>query len=281
MTVFPIKTRVFKIRGGDIDCYHDSIAFDESTGHLQVSTSSTSSPIHKLVMISTPTKSVHKKLFSDMPLTEDHSFVRTDSMESEHQTFLSEETAVSIDPDSSDISLSDINVTVEDREPLTQITEQLQDVLPAVTAHLSEHSRLEEWDAFFKLINAGDFDVDNIASQLFWDVVKFAQVGNVHSMRFSPAVKEFWAVGMSLFHAKFIRFMGGYKALTDGSERNRKHLVPDMSRVNSICPEMKSLREKKTKHKIGCEKPDGPREVIGRHHFLSLQYTKRLKHYPL
>ena len=100
MTVFPIKykTRVFKIRGGDIDCSHDNIAVDESTGLLHVSTSSTISPIHKTAKISTPTKSVHKKLFSDMPLTGVHSFVRTDSMESEYQTSLSEETAVSIDP---------------------------------------------------------------------------------------------------------------------------------------------------------------------------------------
>ena len=80
-----------------------------------------------------------------MPLTEDHSFVLTDSMESEHLTSLSEETAVSIDPDSRDISLSYIIVTVEDRGTLSKKTEKLQDLLPAVTAHLSEHSRLEEW----------------------------------------------------------------------------------------------------------------------------------------
>ena len=63
-----------------------------------------------------------------MPLTEVHSFVRTESMESEHRTSLSEETVVSIDPSSSDISLSDINVTVNDSDTLTQITEQLQDL---------------------------------------------------------------------------------------------------------------------------------------------------------
>ena len=86
ITVFPIKykTRVFKIRGGDIDCSHDNIAYDESTGLLQVSTSTIRSPIHKMAKISTPTKSVHKILFSDMPLTEEHSFVRKDSMGSEH-----------------------------------------------------------------------------------------------------------------------------------------------------------------------------------------------------
>ena len=56
---------------------------------------------------------------------------------------------LSIYPDSSDISLSDFNVTVEDRDTRSQITEQLQDFLPAVTAHYSEHSRLEEWIAIF------------------------------------------------------------------------------------------------------------------------------------
>ena len=55
MTVFPIKykTRVFKLRGGDINCNHDDIAFDEITRHLQVSTSSNKSLIHKMVKIST------------------------------------------------------------------------------------------------------------------------------------------------------------------------------------------------------------------------------------
>ena len=65
-----------------------------------------------------------------------------------HLTSLSEETTVSIDPDSSDKSLSDINVIVENRDTLSQIMEQLQAFLPAVTAYLSEHSRLEELVAF-------------------------------------------------------------------------------------------------------------------------------------
>ena len=65
-------------------------------------------------------------------------------MESENLTSLSEETAVSIDPDRSDMSFSDINITVEDRDTLTQILEQIKELLPAVTAHLSEHSHLDE-----------------------------------------------------------------------------------------------------------------------------------------
>ena len=262
MTVCPIKykTRVFKIQGQDIDSTLDNIAFDHVTGNLQISTASASanSPFHKMAKINTPTKNVHKKLFSDISLNKDQSPNSTDSMDVEQPTSLSKESEISVDPDCCGTEFTDISVTVEDQDTLTQITKQLQDLLPAVTAHLSEYGRLEEWVAFFKLINSGDFDVNHIASQLFWDVVKFIQVGNIHAMRFSPEVKEFWTVGMSLFHAKFIRFMGGYKAiglLTDGSERNRKSLVPDISRVNFICPEIKSLREEKKKHKIGCEKP--------------------------
>ena len=48
------------------------------------------------------------------------------------------------------MSFSDINVTVEDRDTLTQILEQIKELLPAVTAHLSEHSRLDEWVALFQ-----------------------------------------------------------------------------------------------------------------------------------
>ena len=64
-------------------------------------------------------------------------------------TPLFEETNISAYPECSDISLSYIHVTVDDRDTLTQNTKQLQDLLLAVTANLSEHSRLEERVAFF------------------------------------------------------------------------------------------------------------------------------------
>ena len=53
-------------------------------------------------------------------------------------------------------------------------------------------------------------------------------------MRFSAEVKEFWTVGMSLFHARFIRFIGGFKSLgllTDGSDAQERTFC-------QICPEL-------------------------------------------
>ena len=90
--------------------------------------------------------------------------------------------------------LSDINVTVEDRDALTQITEQLQDLLPAVTAHLSEHNRLEEWVAFFKLIMLEILMSIISPVNYFWmsSNLHKSETFIVHSMRFSPAVKEFF-----------------------------------------------------------------------------------------
>ena len=54
--------------------------------------------------------------------------------------------------------------------------------------------------------------MDNIAYQLFLDVIKFHANNNIHSMGYMTEVKEFWALGYKLFRGKFIRFMGGYKA---------------------------------------------------------------------
>ena len=70
-------------------------------------------------------------------------------MDLEQLTPLSEETDLYKDPESNGIDLPDIPVTERVRDTHTQITKQLQDFLPAVTADLSEQSRLEEWVVFF------------------------------------------------------------------------------------------------------------------------------------
>ena len=250
------KARVFKIHGYNINCDFYNISFDEETGKLQI-TSGQTSPIQKMAKINTPTKSVHKKLFSEIPSDEMDDICRENT--TEQLTTLPEETDIDVNSGHDDIFPMDIPVITGDASRLQHVVKHLQELLPNVTAHLAEHKRLEEWVAFFDLISAGDFNVDHIASQLFWDVVKFVQVGNIHAMRFSAEVKEFWTVGMSLFHARFIRFMGGFKSLgllTDGSERTREDLLSDLSRVNYVCSEIKSLRDEMKKHKIHCKKPD-------------------------
>ena len=153
--------------------------------------------------------------------------------------------------------LPDIPVTVH-QEELTQVVEELKALLPEVTNHLHEHSRLSEWVAFFKLVSEGGFSVDHIACQLFLDVIKFHQNSSIYGMRFTKEVRQFWTVGLQLFHARFIRFMGGFKCvgqLVNNRHFTRENLTPELSQINFICPDIKQLRDEKKKLEVKCDEP--------------------------
>ena len=115
---------------------------------------------------------------------------------------------------------------------------------------------MADWVSFFMLVNKGDFNLDNIATQLFLDVVKFTGCHNIHAMRFTDGFKNFWRA-YRLFHSKFIRFMGGYKnrGFLRQSQDKRNTLFPDQSTINFVCPDIKRLRENKAKMEINCSKP--------------------------
>ena len=55
------------------------------------------------------------------------------------------------------------------------------------------------------MVCSGSFDV-HIASQLFWDVVKFNKSQLYHAVH--KDLKQFWSISLHLFHAKFMRFVG-------------------------------------------------------------------------
>ncbi len=131
-------------------------------------------------------------------------------------------------------------------------------LLPAVTEHLRQQNRLREWITFFRLISEGQFSVSRLAGQLFLDVIRFNEAKSIHAMRFTDEVKQFWSVGLALFHGKFIRFMGGLKCagqLTDDSHCTKSELLPDVSKVNCVCPNIKCLKDEMNKFSIDCNKP--------------------------
>ena len=57
------------------------------------------------------------------------------------------------------------------------------------------------------------FPPDNICNSLFKDVVKFYSQRNVHAMRYTTRVKQFWTLGLRHFKGRFARFMGGFKSM--------------------------------------------------------------------
>ena len=239
------KPRIFNIKGSEIESDLNDVSVRENKLHIPTRTVE-QSPVHKCKRLNTPTKHVHKRLFV------------SDPNEAANNQEESIENLEYIDDDD-DLSNTDskIPVTVSPKE-LLPIIEKLTELLPEVTQHLSDNNRLEEWTAFFHLVTSGNFSVDHIASQLFWDVVKFSQADNMAGMRFTPAVKEFWAVGLSLFHSKFIRYMGGFKGrglLLWEDDKSQEKLITDSNNVNFVVPHYNILKDEIRKREISCQTP--------------------------
>jgi hypothetical protein len=93
-----------------------------------------------------------------------------------------------------------------------------------------------------ELVNEGNFSCENIAFQLFLDVIQWYSLDSSYQMRYSSETKHFWSLGYKLFKEKFIRFMGGYKH-SGNILGGKKCLSPEKSKVNFKTPNIQSLRE--------------------------------------
>jgi hypothetical protein len=78
---------------------------------------------------------------------------------------------------------------------------------------------------FFKLVQEGKFPLNNIAFELFLDIVELFDKDESRQMRYSPSTLQFFWLGRKLFGGRFIRFMSGPKnesdILTGSSTPNR------------------------------------------------------------
>jgi hypothetical protein len=78
---------------------------------------------------------------------------------------------------------------------------------------------------FFKLVQDGKFPLNNIAFELFLDIVEWFDKNESRQMRNSPSTLQFFGLGRKLFGGRFIRFISGPKhesdILTGSSMPNR------------------------------------------------------------
>ena len=72
--------------------------------------------------------------------------------------------------------------------------------------------------------------LDNIAYQLFLDVVNFYSCQDTKLMRYNDVTKKFQFIGKKLFHSKFIHFLLGYKHMGAFVEKMNAEKCLDMSR---------------------------------------------------
>ena len=120
-----------------------------------------------------------------------------------------------------------------------------------VRDELKKVGRLDDFITFIRLTSEKQLDLENIAVETFFDVVRFTALKNIKSMRFSPSVKNFWLLAHQMFHGKFLRFMGGYKSLNSDFH----HRSPKDSLINFVVPCDNVLKEEREKFKIDCNNP--------------------------
>ena len=127
---------------------------------------------------------------------------------------------------------------------LASIEEEMSKLLPAVVHELSKVDKIDGLLSFMRLVKSGKFPLENIAFELFHDVVKWFSVENSSLMRYNKNTKDFWRLGYRLFHGRFIRFMSGFKHIgsivTGRTERG--NFNPQSSQVNFAVPDVSVIR---------------------------------------
>ena len=91
-----------------------------------------------------------------------------------------------------------------------------QELLTDAIKVLKEHNVYNEVVTFLKLVSQKDFPLDNVAFQLFLDVVKWFDTEDVRSIRHNDTSMTFFWLGKRLFGGRFLRFMGWPKKNTLG-----------------------------------------------------------------
>ena len=89
----------------------------------------------------------------------------------------------------------------------------MNQLLPDGIEFLRENEPLEQWRNLFELIFEKKFNPKQISYLLFLDVVKLLSAGNHRQIQYSEEVKQFWQIGMKLFHRNFLRFMTDEKSV--------------------------------------------------------------------
>ncbi|XP_052245773.1 uncharacterized protein LOC127854757 [Dreissena polymorpha] len=100
---------------------------------------------------------------------------------------------------------------------------------------LREQSVDGEIVSFLNLVSSRRFPLDNVAFQLFLDVVKWFDCEDVRTMRYNDTTMKFFWLGKRLFGGRFLRFMAGPKHETSILQ-GHSQLHPSSSKINFACP---------------------------------------------
>lgn len=137
---------------------------------------------------------------------------------------------------------SEVNTAVHDvQNNKTDIDETIEEfikLVPCVMETLSQSGLHKHMLNFFKLVNESKFPLENIALQLWIEVVLWFKCDNTSDMRYSENTKKFWKLGYRLFGGQFLHFMSCYKnRSTVVTEATEKGIYPPcQSEINFAVP---------------------------------------------
>ena len=112
------------------------------------------------------------------------------------------------------------------------VKEELNKLIQSVVNELEKAGKGKLLQKFFSQVSGGKFPLNNIAFQLWCDVVDWYENTDTRQMRYSPETLQFFWVGKKLFGGRFIRFMCEMKNETQQLTGNYVY-DPQISKLNS------------------------------------------------
>ncbi|XP_066266599.1 uncharacterized protein [Branchiostoma lanceolatum] len=96
-----------------------------------------------------------------------------------------------------------------------EVLNEMIDLLPKVILELkhADSSKKDILLRFCRLVEEGEFPLDNISFHLWCEVVQWYGLDTSSEMRYSPVTKSFWKLGWRLFGGRFLRLMSGSRGI--------------------------------------------------------------------
>ena len=117
--------------------------------------------------------------------------------------------------------------------------------LESLMMKLDEHGHLNEFMMLLKLLESGEFLMDNTVFLLLLECIHFQKCPNTVGMRYSERTKLFWTVVYRLCKGSGLKFFSGPKNWGQVVNKAcpKSHYNPSDAKLNFTVPDEKVLRE--------------------------------------
>ena len=118
-------------------------------------------------------------------------------------------------------------------------------LLESVLIKLDKHGHLNDFMLLLKLLQSGEFSMDNIVFILLMEWICFQKCQNTVGMRYSDRTKLFWTVVYRLCKGSGLKIFAGPKnwGQVVNKECDKDHYNPSNAKLNFTVPDEKILRE--------------------------------------